>query len=197
MKKFFALFAFAALAVTMASCGGTKTEGDKSGEAPAEAPATEAAAAPEGSENAPAAADTSGPEAEGAAGYDPNDEQIDLPTAMKYCGGLEAMQVKFLAMFIARRKTVLEQLEKDLAEDNIADYTTHIHAVKSTALSVGGLQLSETAKALEMAGHAYQDGNEEEQEMNLGYIKEYHPYVVDLYNKLAEEAKARFGVDEG
>lgn len=41
MKKFFALFAFAALAVTMASCGGTKTEGDKSGEAPAEAPKIE------------------------------------------------------------------------------------------------------------------------------------------------------------
>ena len=154
-------------------------------------------AASDSSSAAAAGTDTAAGEAGASDAAWQGEEQIDVPTAMKYCGGLEAMQVKFLAMFIARRKTVLEQLEKDLAEDNIADYTTHIHAVKSTALSVGGLKLSETAKALEMAGHAYQDGNEEEQEMNLGYIKEYHPYVVDLYNKLAEEAKARFGVDEG
>ena len=155
-----------------------------------EAPFGEAAGTGEAAGEAPPAQEDAPPADEG-------NYQIDVPTAMKYCGGMEAMQVKFLSMFVSRRESVVAQLLKDLEEDNIPDYTTHIHAVKSTSLSVGGLKLSETAKALEMAGHAYQDGNEEEKEMNLSYIKEYNGYAIELYEKLAQEAKERFGVDEG
>ena len=160
-----------------------------------EAPATEAAAAPEGSENAPAAAEASGPEAEGAAIYDPNDEQIDLPTAMKYCGGMEAMQLKFLQVYVSRYQLVHDQLQKDFDEENIPDYTTHVHALKSTSLSIGGVKLSEAAKALEMAGHAIQDGPEEEKQAFIDYIKENHGPTMELYAKLIAEAKARFGVE--
>ena len=160
-----------------------------------EAPATEAEAAPEGSENAPAAAEASGPEAEGAAIYDPNDEQIDLPTAMKYCGGMEAMQLKFLQVYVSRYQLVHDQLQKDFDEENIPDYTTHVHALKSTSLSIGGVKLSEAAKALEMAGHAIQDGPEEEKQAFIDYIKENHGPTMELYAKLIAEAKARFGVE--
>jgi HPt (histidine-containing phosphotransfer) domain-containing protein len=150
-----------------------------------------------GTGEAGGAASEAPPAQEAAPSADEANYQIDVPTAMKYCGGMEAMQVKFLSMFVSRRESVVAQLLKDLEEDNIPDYTTHIHAVKSTSLSVGGLKLSETAKALEMAGHAYQDGNEEEKEMNLSYIKEYNGYAIELYEKLAQEAKERFGVEEG
>jgi HPt (histidine-containing phosphotransfer) domain-containing protein len=161
------------------------------GEAPAEAPATEAAAAPEGSENAPAAAEAGSSE---AAGYDPNDEQIDLPTAMKYCGGMEAMQLKFLQVYVSRYQLVRDQLQKDFDEENIPDYTTHVHALKSTSLSIGGVKLSEAAKALEMAGHAIQDGPEEEKQAFIDYIKENHGPTMEMYAKLIEEAKTRFGI---
>ena len=76
------------------------------------------------------------------------EEQIDLPTAMKYCGGMEAIQLKFLQVYVDRHQTVMEQLNKDLEEENIPDYTTHVHALKSTSLSIGGVRLSEAAKAL-------------------------------------------------
>ncbi len=121
-------------------------------------------------------------------------QQIDLPTAMQYCGNDEEMQKKFLSMFVARREAVTKLLEKDLTADNIADYTTHVHALKSTALSIGGIQLSEAAKALEMAGHAYCDGPEEEKADNLQYIKEHHGEAMELYAKLADEAQERFGI---
>ncbi|WP_051598463.1 ATP-binding protein [Selenomonas ruminantium] len=124
----------------------------------------------------------------------PADQQIDLPTAMQYCGNDEEMQKKFLSMFVTRRKAVTKLLEKDLSADNIADYTTHVHALKSTALSIGGIQLSEAAKALEMAGHAYCDGPEEEKADNLQYIKEHHGEAMELYAKLADEAQSRFGI---
>ena len=124
----------------------------------------------------------------------PEVQEIDLPTALTYAGGQEAMQKKFLAMFVSRREPVSAQLEKDLAESNISDYTIHVHALKSTALSVGGVRLSETAKALEMAGRAYQEGPPEEQEAQLTYIREHHGEALELYERLAREAADRFGV---
>ena len=136
------------------------------------------------------------PEKIEAAGENPSttSQQIDLPTAMQYCGNDEEMQKKFLSMFVARREAVTKLLEKDLSADNIADYTTHVHALKSTALSIGGILLSEAAKALEMAGHAYCDGPEEEKADNLQYIKEHHGEAMELYAKLADEAQERFGI---
>ncbi|WP_051608630.1 ATP-binding protein [Selenomonas sp. FC4001] len=138
------------------------------------------------------------PEKIEAAGENPSttpaDQQIDLTTAMQYCGNDEEMQKKFLSMFVARREAVTKLLEKDLTADNIADYTTHVHALKSTALSIGGIKLSEAAKALEMAGHAYCDGPEEEKADNLQYIKEHHGETMELYAKLADEAQERFGI---
>ncbi|SFB01087.1 ATP-binding protein [Selenomonas ruminantium] len=138
------------------------------------------------------------PEKIEAAGENPSttpaDQQIDLPTAMQYCGNDEEMQKKFLSMFVTRREAVTKQLENDLTTDNIADYTTHVHALKSTALSIGGIKLSEAAKALEMAGHAYCDGPEDEKADNLQYIKEHHGEAMELYAKLADEAQVRFGI---
>ena len=157
-----------------------------------EAPTTEDAEAPAEGENAPAAAEAGSSE---AAGYDPNDEQIDLPTAMKYCGGMEAMQLKFLQVYVSRYQLVRDQLQKDFDEENIPDYTTHVHALKSTSLSIGGVKLSEAAKALEMAGHAIQDGPEEDKQSFIDYIKENHAPTMELYAKLIAEAKARFGVE--
>ena len=137
------------------------------------------------------------PEKIEAAGENPSttSQQIDLPTAMQYCGNDEEMQKKFLSMFVARREAVTKLLEKDLSADNIADYTTHVHALKSTALSIGGIQLSEAAKALEMAGHAYCDGPEVEKGGHLQYIKEHHGEAMELYAKLADEAQVRFGIN--
>ncbi|WP_303840376.1 ATP-binding protein [Selenomonas ruminantium] len=125
----------------------------------------------------------------------PAEEQIDLATALKYCGGNEEMQKKFLTMFVSRREAVSSQLNNDLETMNIEDYTTHVHALKSTALSIGGVKLSEAAKALEMAGHAYCEGSEAERNGHLQYIQEHHNEALELYKRLATEAKSRFNID--
>ncbi|MBQ1808887.1 MAG: response regulator, partial [Selenomonas sp.] len=54
------------------------------------------------------------------------EEHIDLATALKYCGGNEEMQKKFLNIFVTRQEAVSQQLNEDLAANNIADYTTHV-----------------------------------------------------------------------
>ena len=101
------------------------------------------------------------------------------------------MYRKFLAMFCQRKEAVQKQLAEDFEAGNWEDYTTHVHALKSTSLSMGGNLLSEEAKALEMAGHAYLDGPEEEREAQLAYIRANHARAMELYDAFVEEAGRR------
>ncbi|MBR3457713.1 MAG: response regulator [Selenomonadaceae bacterium] len=117
--------------------------------------------------------------------------QIDTATGMQYSGGSEEMYRKFLAMFCQRKEAVQKQLAEDFEAGNWEDYTTHVHALKSTSLSMGGNLLSEEAKALEMAGHAYLDGPEEEREAQLAYIRANHARAMELYDAFVEEAGRR------
>ncbi len=116
---------------------------------------------------------------------------IDTAVGMKYSGGIEEMYRQFLAMFCQRRSETEEKLEKALADENWQDYTTFIHALKSTALSMGGTSLSEEAKALEMAGHAYLDGPEDEKEAQLEFIRKNHRHAMELYDAFVAEAEQR------
>ncbi|MBP3723923.1 MAG: response regulator, partial [Selenomonadaceae bacterium] len=112
---------------------------------------------------------------------------VDTQTGLSYSGGSMDMYKKFVTMFVSRYEKVTAQLQNDFDTENWQDYTTHIHALKSTSLSMGGKILSESAKALEMAGHAYLEGNDAEK--NLEYIKAHHNDALDLYEKFVAEAK--------
>ena len=116
---------------------------------------------------------------------------VDRDMGIQYSGGSEEMYQKFLAMFCQRKEAVQEQLAKDFESGNWEDYTTHIHALKSTSLSMGGKLLSEEAKALEMEGHAYLDGPEEEREEHLAYIRSNHEKAMKLYDSFVQEAEQR------
>lgn len=124
----------------------------------------------------------------------PTGKYVDTELGLSYSGGSEEMYKKFVTMFVSRYEKVTEQLQNDFDTENWQDYTTHIHALKSTSLSMGGKILSETAKALEMAGHAYLEGNEAEKK--LEYIKAHHTEALDLYEKFVIEAKELGLVEE-
>ena len=71
------------------------------------------------------------------------------------------------------------------------NYTVYIHALKSTALSIGGEKTSATAKTLEAAGKVITSltSSESEKHENEEFIKKNHATAMKLYDKLAEEAK--------
>ena len=64
-------------------------------------------------------------------------------------------------------------------EQNWKDYIVFVHALKSTALGIGGCQLSEVAKELELAGKA----NE------IDTIFEKQEMLMDLYVRTVKEAE--------
>ncbi|MBR6013103.1 MAG: response regulator [Selenomonadaceae bacterium] len=114
-------------------------------------------------------------------------ENIDMELGMSYCGDMEDMYREFVKMFCDRKEEVTEKLNNAFKTENWKDYTTFIHALKSSSLSVGGKVLSEHAKSLEMAGHAYLGGDESQ----LDYIRENHEKAIKLYEEFIEEAKKK------
>ena len=121
-----------------------------------------------------------------------NSKTIDVELGMNYCGGMKEMYAEFVKMFCDKKEETQEKINKAFEEKNYKDYTTYVHALKSGALSVGGKILSDEAKALEMAGHAYLDENDESK---IKYIEENHEKVMALYDKFVEEA-AELGLIE-
>ncbi|MBR2179851.1 MAG: response regulator [Selenomonadaceae bacterium] len=119
---------------------------------------------------------------------DDKTQNIDVELGMQYCGDMEDMYKEFVKMFCDKKSENQEKLQKALDEENWKDYTTFIHALKSGALSVGGKILSDQAKELEMAGHAYLDNKDT---AKLDYIKENHSKVMKLYDEFVTEAKER------
>ncbi|MCR5030008.1 MAG: response regulator [Selenomonadaceae bacterium] len=150
-----------------------KPEADVPAETTAEKPESEMA------ENAAALTD------------DPGGTEIDKALGLQYCGDMEEMFKEFVKMFCERREETVEKIQSSFDAGNWEDYTTFVHALKSTALSVGGTKLSEEAKALEMAGHAYIEGPEEDKEKQLAYIREHHEPTLALYDAYCEEAEKR------
>lgn len=114
-------------------------------------------------------------------------ENIDVALGMSYCGDMEEMYREFVKMFCDRKAEVTENLNDCFKNENWKDYTTKIHALKSSALSVGGKILSDQAKELEMAGHAYLEGDEGK----LNYIRENHEKAMKLYDDFVDEAKEK------
>lgn len=118
-------------------------------------------------------------------------ENIDVALGMSYCGDMEEMFKEFVKMFCDRKAEVTEKLNNAFENENWKDYTTFIHALKSSSLSVGGKILSEQAKALEMAGHDYLNGDESK----LNYIRENHEKAMKLYDAFVDEAKEKNLID--
>ena len=76
---------------------------------------------------------------------------------------------------------------------NWTDYTTNVHGLKSTALSIGGRRLSEAAKDLEMAGKRIiaKDAAPEDVEAAVRFIREHHQETMALYDTMVREAEAK------
>ncbi|MGN0347510.1 MAG: response regulator [Lachnospiraceae bacterium] len=74
---------------------------------------------------------------------------LDTALGMSYCAEVEEFYTEMIYEFnVADKRQILQDC---LAQNNLKDYRTHVHAVKSTALTIGAKNLSALAKELEMA----------------------------------------------
>ena len=116
-------------------------------------------------------------------------DYIDPEIGLEYTDGIEELYLKTLATYCRVKEEKQQNLEKAFEEENWTDYTTLIHSVKSTSLTIGCIELSNEAKALELAGNTYlsEYTSEEKKQEGIEYIKQHHSDVMLLYDEVADE----------
>lgn len=130
-----------------------------------------------------------------------NEEQSEIPIAiikgkyidpeigLEYCDYMEDVYLKTLATFCRVKEEKQRNLEETFANENWADYTTFIHSVKSTSMTIGCPELSKAAKSLELAGDMYLSEyvSEEKKEEGIAYIRQHHAEVMNMYDEVVDE----------
>lgn len=77
---------------------------------------------------------------------------IDTSSGILYCGTEEAY-LEVLTVFAEAIVPAAEEIKRYYEAENWKDFTTKVHALKSTARLIGAKELSENAKSLEEAGN--------------------------------------------
>lgn len=112
----------------------------------------------------------------------PQIEGLDSQTGLLYCGG-ETGYRKVLENYSLRGDSHLEQIVDLYQKEQWNEYVIAVHGIKSAMLSIGALEVSELAKAQEMAGKAD----------DFAYIKEHHGELVDAYEHVLRSIQRSMG----
>lgn len=102
------------------------------------------------------------------------DEEFSPDKGIARCGGLESDYIEIAQAFYKAAPENMEQIDDFYKGQDWKNYTILVHALKSSALYIGAAQLSEAAKALELAG----------KEEKISYINAHHEEMLSMYRKL-------------
>ncbi len=124
---------------------------------------------------------------------------LDIEQGMKYNGGMEDMYKIVLGMFIKLRPEKQAEMKQHFDAEDWQDYATMLHALKSTAMTIGGQKLSDAAKSLELAGkRCYaEDSSDDDRQEAIWYIRSNHERTMALYDKLAQDAERWLKQNDG
>ena len=99
---------------------------------------------------------------------------INVELGLEYCSGDEEFYREMLRMFYAQSGDKRAEIVSLYESANWADYAVKVHALKSTALTIGAEALSAQAKELELAG----------KRGDADYIRDRHPALLRAYEEL-------------
>lgn len=111
---------------------------------------------------------------------------LDYERGISYMGGNEESYREILALYVQTGAEKLPLIEKLFQEKDVKNYTIEVHALKSTSMGIGAIELYSLAKDLETAGKAGNLGDAE---------AELHAKVMKLYAAVMEEARNYLGGD--
>ena len=117
---------------------------------------------------------------------------FDPQVGLKYCAGSEDMYHNLAKMFVSLQPQKQKQLEEAFRTKNYLDYTTYVHALKSSALSMGCTKLSALAKVLESKGKEYlnEQSTDEQRQSSLNFIAEHQTQLNSLYQESVDKITA-------
>ncbi|MBP1549860.1 MAG: response regulator [Oscillospiraceae bacterium] len=83
-----------------------------------------------------------------------NGKLISVSKGMGYTGGIEDAYYEILEVYVRKGEEKRIQINTYAENEDWKNYVIEVHALKSTSLSIGAVELSELAKKLELAGKA-------------------------------------------
>ena len=113
---------------------------------------------------------------------------LNRETGLSYCMQDEEVYREILTLFKENCKDKMEELEGAYALPDYAKYRLYSHGLKTTALTVGAVVLSEYAKKMEYAAKRIVEGVEKEEAMH--YIRYNHNAFIQLYRDTVEEVSS-------
>ncbi len=116
-----------------------------------------------------------------------SENELDTQTGMRYCGDSEELYRDVLQMYCEMYEEQKADLDRMLSEEDFKNYTILIHAVKSTSMNVGAVELSKKCLELEKAGKALNSG--EDADENAEFIRANHNAVMDMYKDIVNKAQ--------
>ncbi len=102
-------------------------------------------------------------------------EGLDLQSGLLYCGGRVGYR-RILKCHSQTGEANRRNIEQLYQQQKWTEYTIAVHGVKSAMKSIGAVELSEQAKALEMAG----------KENDIAYIRAHHDEMLAEYQRVIE-----------
>lgn len=111
--------------------------------------------------------------------------ELDVLLGLEYSIGDKEFYIEMLRMFAEQSKLPL--LNEHYGHADWGQYHTLIHALKSTALSIGLVRLSEQARQLEYAA----------KRSNAAYITAYHSEVMDYYGDCIRQIREQLAGNNG
>ena len=114
-----------------------------------------------------------------------NIDGLKVNDGIEYCGGFEEF-MEVLKVFADSIENGSEEIQNFYEKEDWKNYTTKVHALKSSARVIGANNLSDLAKNLEKAGN----------EKNIDEIKNKNSTLIKIYKSFAEKLSPLIEVEE-
>ncbi len=113
---------------------------------------------------------------------------ISVSKGMGYTGGIEDAYYEILEVYVRKGEEKRAQINSYAEKEDWKNYIIEVHALKSTSLSIGAVELSELAKKLELAGKS---GDYDTIVKENDALSELYERVIAEGEKLVNERKAQ------
>ena len=110
---------------------------------------------------------------------------LDARAGLGYCAGSEGIYTEALKAYVVGK--LRDEIEEYYEAEDWKKYGIKVHALKSTSLNIGAVELSEFAKALETAAR---NGD-------TAFIKAQHENIMKEYDEILENLRRVFGMENG
>ncbi len=112
---------------------------------------------------------------------------ISKESGMSFFGNNEKLYFDLVKTYADISTQKMEEIKMAYERENWGDYTTFIHALKSSSKNIGALTVYDLARRVEAAGHQME--NEKNREYSLEFIHKNHDELMHLYDETVKTAR--------